>query len=170
LIRRVVLTRPQPDTVEANVIWVSGAMTPLVIHPPVWRLADLSGHERLVARVRELSAEGYHDKEVARQLSAEGFRSPRSEQVLPSLVTRIRRARGQLTVTAQFRQQEKIEGQWTIWGLARALQVDRNWLYVRIQAGRLPATRHPIIGHYLIPDDPEVLEQLKAERPPRRQT
>jgi DNA invertase Pin-like site-specific DNA recombinase len=169
LIRRVVLTRPQRDTVEANVVWVSGAMTPLVIHPPVWRLADLADHDRLVARARALSAEGYHDKEVAQRLTAEGFRSPRSEQVLPSLVTRIRRAHGQITVTARFRRQEKIEGQWTIWGLVRALQVDRNWLYARIQAGRLPATRHPIIGHYLIPHNPGLLEQLKAERPPRRQ-
>jgi len=170
LIRRVVLTRPQPDQVEANVVWISGAMTPLVVHPPVGRLVDLAEHERLVARVQELSAEGYHDKDIACRLSAEGFRSPRSEQVLPSLVTRIRKAHGQLTVTAQFRRQEKIEGQWTIYGLARALQVDRNWLYVRIQDGRLPATRHPIIGHYLIPDNPAIVEYLKRERPPRRQT
>lgn len=165
----MVLSRPQPDRVEANVVWVTGAMTPLVVHPPVWRLADLADQERLVARVQELSAEGYHDKDIACRLSAEGFRSPRSEQFLPSLVTRIRRAHGQITLTAQFRRQEKGEGQWTIWGLARALQVDRNWLYVRIQDGRLPATRHPIIGHYLIPDDPDILEQLKTERPPRRQ-
>jgi hypothetical protein len=68
-----------------------------------------------------------------------------------------------------FRGQDQIAGQWTVWGLSRALQVDRNWLYVRIHADLIPATRHPVIGHYLIPDDPALLEHLRAQRPSRRQ-
>ena len=56
----------------------------------------------------------------------------------------------------------RIDGQWTIWGLARALPVDRDRLYARIKDGTLPATRHPVIGHYLIPNDPVVFAQLKT--------
>ena len=150
-------------------MWVSGALTPLTVHPPVHRSADIADYERLVVRVGELSAAGYHDRAIAQQVTGEGFRSARYPYVPPTLVTRIRRQQGHASLTTQFRGQEQIAGQWTIWGLSRALQVDRNWLYARIHAGSIPATRHPVIGHYLIPDDPAVLEHLRAQRPPRRQ-
>jgi DNA invertase Pin-like site-specific DNA recombinase len=170
LLRRVVVTRRQPDTVEATIVWVSGATTRLTVHPPVAHAADLSSYERLVARLVELVAAGYHDGAIARQLTAEGFRSAHYTHVPTTLVTRLRRQQHQPSLTTQFRGQHQIAGQWTVWGLARALAVDRNWLYARIKAGTLPASRHPIIGHYLIPDDPAVLAQLQAQRPPRRPT
>jgi len=116
-----------------------------------------------------LCAAGYQDGAIARQLTAEGFRSAHHDHVPTTLVTRLRRQQGFPSLTTQFRQQARIDGQWTVWGLARALQVDRDWLYARIRDGTLPATRHPAIGHYLIPDDPAVLAQRKARRPAGRQ-
>ena len=169
LIRRVVLTKPQPDTVVATVVWVSGAMTPLTTRPPLNRTANLSEYDRLVARVGELCADGYQDGAIARQLTTEGFRSAHHDHVPTTLVTRLRRQHGFPSLTTQFRQQVHIDGQWTVWGLARALHVDRDWLYARIKDGTLPATRHPVSGHYLIPDDPAVLAQLKARLPAGRQ-
>ena len=168
LIRRIILTRPKPDEVEAKVVWVSGAMTRLSIRPPVHLTRDLRDHDQLVARIQALSMQGHHDGEIARQLTEEGFRSARSNTVLPSLVKRVRQAEGLVSLTAQFRSQEKIEDCWTTWGLARALNVDRNWLYARIHAGTLPAQRHPVLGQYLIPDDPEVFKQLAAHVPESR--
>ncbi len=35
LIRRVIVTRPTPDTVEERRVWVSGAVTPFSVHPPI---------------------------------------------------------------------------------------------------------------------------------------
>ncbi len=64
----------------------------------------------------------------------------------------------------QFKTQAKVEGQWTIFGLAQELQVHRNWLYTRIHKGTLPATRHSVTGHYLIADEPEILATLRAQR------
>lgn len=81
-----------------------------------------------------------------------------------SVVGTIRRTHDQLSLTEQFRTAPHLDGQWTIWGLARELGVHRNWLYARICRGGLPATRHPATGHYLIPDDPELLAQLRAQR------
>ena len=66
-------------------------------------------------------------------------------------------------MTEQFRTQAKIEEQWTVYGLAQELGVHRNWLYTRIRNGTLPATRHAVLGHYLIPDDPELLAQLRTQ-------
>jgi DNA invertase Pin-like site-specific DNA recombinase len=168
LIRRVVVRRPRPDTVEVTVVWVSGATTGLTLHPPVAHTVDLSSHDRLVTRIVQLVAAGYQDGVIARQLTAEGLRSARYEYVPTTPVTRIRRQHGAPSLTTQFRRRERLDGQWTIWGLARALGVDRNGLYARIKAGPLPAARHPLIGHYLIPDDPTLLEYLRQQRPPRR--
>ena len=76
----------------------------------------------------------------------------------------IRRARGQISLTEQFKTQAKVEGQWTVFGLAQELAVHRNWLYTRIHKGTLSATRHSVTGHYLIADEPEILATLRAQR------
>lgn len=164
LIRRVIVTKPLPDVLEAKIVWVSGAVTPLKVSPAILRETDLQDYERLVARILALGEAGHHDAEIARQLTAEGFRSARSRRIPVSLVGEIRRARGQISLTEQFKTQAKIDGHWTVFGLAQELAVHRNWLYTRIRQGALPAKRHPVVGHYLIPAEPEVLATLRAQR------
>jgi DNA invertase Pin-like site-specific DNA recombinase len=164
LIRRVIIRRPFADTVEAKVVWVSGAVSTLELHPAVLRQADLSNYGDFVARLLALGTAGYSDREIAQRLTAEGFRSARRHRVPAALVGEIRRARGQISLMEQFRSQAKIENQWTVFGLAQELGVHRNWLYTRIRNGTLPATRHAVIGHYLIPDAPELLTTLRAQR------
>jgi hypothetical protein len=164
LIRRIMVTRPVPDTVEAKVVWVSGAVTPLQVHPPILRQTAVGGYEHFVERVLALGAAGYQDREIAMRLTAEGFRSARSARVPIALIGEVRRARGQISLTEQFKTQAKLEGQWTVFGLAQELAVHRNWLYTRIRNGSLAANRHPVIGHYLIPDTPDLLATLRAQR------
>jgi DNA invertase Pin-like site-specific DNA recombinase len=163
LMRRIILTRPVADVIEIKIVWVSGALSLLTVQPPIWRTADLGRYDQLVARVGELSAAGYQDREIARRLTAEGFHAARSASIEAKVVGKIRRALGQASLTEQYRRQPQIDGQWTIYGLARHLGVDRDWLYRRIYRGRLPAIRHPITGHYLISNDPVLLAQLRAE-------
>lgn len=164
LIRRVIVTKPLPDVLEAKIVWVSGAVTPLKVYPAILRETDLQEYERLVERILALGTEGYHDAEIARLLTAEGLRSARSRRIPVSLVGEIRRARGQISLTEQFKTQPKIDGCWTVFGLAQELAVHRNWLYTRIRQGTLPAKRHPVVGHYLIPDEPQMLATLRAQR------
>lgn len=164
LIRRVIVARPVPDTIEAKVVWVSGAVTPLAVHPPILRGAEVSDYPAFVARVLALGAEGHTDRVIAQRLTAEGFRSARRVGVPTSVVGTIRRSHDQVSLTERFRTATHLDGQWTVWGLVRELGVHRNWLYARIRSGALPATRHPATGHYLIPDDPELLAQLRAQR------
>jgi DNA invertase Pin-like site-specific DNA recombinase len=164
LIRHIIIRRPQADTIEAKVVWVSGAMTPLQVHSPVLRQRDMQHYEHFVERVLALGARGDHDREIARRLTAEGFRGARSPRISRALVGEVRRAHGQISLTEQFRTQAKLEGQWTVFGLSQELAVHRNWLYTRIRHGSLPATRHPVLGHYLIPDTPEIMTALRAQR------
>ncbi len=163
LIRRVVLSRPLPDTVEVKIVWVSGAYSLLTVRPPVHRGPQLRDYERLVERVLALSAEGHHDAAIAARLTAEGFRSARRPDVPRQFVEQIRRAQGVISLTEQFRREDKIGGRWTVGGLARALGVSSNWLRKRIAAGAVPAERHPATGRYLIADDPALLARLKDE-------
>jgi hypothetical protein len=162
LIRRVVLSRPAPDTVEVRVVWVSGAASLHVVAPPLHRSRDLGSYDRLVARTLELGAEGYQDGAIAECLTAEGFRSARSPSVPKQLVEKIRRDHAQVSLTEQFRRREKIDGRWTVGGLARELNVTGNWLRKRIAEGMVPAVRHPLTGRYLIDDDPAALTRLRT--------
>jgi DNA invertase Pin-like site-specific DNA recombinase len=164
LIRHVTVRRPFADTLEAKITWVSGAVSALQLHPPISRQSDVQNYDQFVERILDLGAQGHSDREIARLLTEEGFRSARRPRVTASLVGEIRRARSQISLTEQFRTQAKLEGQWTVFGLSQELGVHRNWLYTRIRKGTLPATRHPVIGHYLIPDEPELLATLRAQR------
>ena len=171
LIRRVILARPRPDLIEVKVVWISGAFSVLEAHPPVHRTVDIGDHERLTARVLALAAEGYPDPEIARRLTAEGFRSARDPAGVPvPSVAKLRSLHGQASLSDQFRRQEKVDGKWTLWGLARMLDVDRNWLYRRVRHGALATERHPITGHLLVPDAPEAIDQLRAHMARLRST
>jgi hypothetical protein len=162
LVRRVVVARPAPDRVDADVLWASGAGTRLTVRPPVHRGADRAEDGRLVARALALAAEGHQDAQVALRLTAEGFRSARYPHVPATLVERIRRAHGLVSLTERFRREDRLEGAWTVGGLARALCVSAEWVRQRIADGTVPARRHAAAGRYLIPDDPAALTGLRA--------
>jgi hypothetical protein len=72
LVRRVILSRPTPETVQVKVVWVSGAYSLLSVPAVVHRGHDLPDYERFVARILALSAEGISDAGIAERLSREG--------------------------------------------------------------------------------------------------
>lgn len=169
LIRRVILARPVPDTVAVKIVWISGAITPLTVHPPIHRQADLGDHDAVVAQVVALSAQGYGDAAIAARLTAQGFRSARRRSGIgKTTVGKIRRAAVGLSVTHQFRSQDQIDGHWTMHGLAHRLGVPREWLYERIRNGTLPVVRHPVTQHYLIVDDGTLVGRLAVEQAAQR--
>jgi Recombinase len=163
LIRRVILSRPEPARIELRIVWVSGALTPLTLAPPVYRTCELGNYRPLVERILALSQEGQPDQQIADRLTAEGFCSARQQPISKELVGKIRRAQRRVGMRQQFRSEPQIAGEWTIHGLAQELGVRRTWLSTRIRNGTLPARRHPASGHYLIPNDPHVLALLQTE-------
>lgn len=168
LIRRVVLTRPEQDVVEAKVVWVSGAYSVLRVNPPVlYRTSQLGNHDELVTRVLKLASEGHRDTEIARQLTAEGFRSARLPYVSRPLVEKIRTKHGQPSLRGSQHGQEKIDGCWSVPGLALRLGTSETWVRAKIAQGAILAERHPTTMRWLIEDDPALLvrvEKLAAAR------
>jgi DNA invertase Pin-like site-specific DNA recombinase len=163
LIEQVILTRTTPDTVAIRIVWVSGAVSHLTVHPPIHRAVDVHDYDQLVERIGQLSEEGYPDVEIARRLTAEGFRSARTAGVPASLVGKLRGRQGQTSVLKRLSSREKVDGSWTVYGLARALGVDRHWIYNRIVSGALPAIHYRQSNYYVILDDPNLMAHLKAQ-------
>jgi DNA invertase Pin-like site-specific DNA recombinase len=164
LIRRVMLTRPTPGRVEVKIVWVSGAVSLMTTQPALHRGQDLPGYPQLLDRLRTLSAEGHTDQEIACQLTAEGFRSARRQELSAKGVETLRRDQHLVSLREQWRRAETMAGQWTVGGLARAAGVSADWLRRRIGAGTVPAVRHPGTGRYLIPAAPDLVAGLKAAR------
>jgi hypothetical protein len=72
--------------------WISarvrraGEITEMTVMLPVNAISALPRHAEMEARVLELARAGVDDAEIARQLTAEGHRSPSSAEVLPTTV------------------------------------------------------------------------------------
>ena len=166
LITRVILKRLAPDRVAVKIVWVSGHFSEGVVIPPIHRQANVSGYTTMLTRVEQLWRDGYTDTRIAQTLSAEGFRSARSHRVSTATVLKMRKQNHWVSRYHQHRRAEKIDGMWTIHGLAGKLNVDRNWFYTRIKNGFLRAPdiiRKPPYDNYLIRDDPQLIARLRQE-------
>lgn len=166
LITRVILKRLAPDRVAVKIVWVSGHFSEGVVIPPIHRQANVSGYTTMLARVERLWRDGYTDTQIAQTLSAEGFRSARSNRVSTATVLKMRKQHHWVSRYHQHRRAEKIDGLWTIHGLAAKLNVDRNWFYTRIKNGFLSAPdiiRKPPYDNYLIRNDSQLIARLRQE-------
>jgi hypothetical protein len=162
LIRRTVLSRPQAESTEIRIVWISGAVSTLSVSQLLPRVRDLSDYEVMVERILALSAEGYPDAQIARRLTEEGFRAARSKEGIPrGFVADVRRERGISSVFETLRSREKLEGRWTVRGLAKELEVSPNRIYKLIKSGVLATERHPKTRNHLVADDPELIAGLR---------
>jgi hypothetical protein len=78
------------------------------------------------------------------------------------VVVAVRARAGETSVLKRLSKQEKIEGLWTVRGLARELGVDRDWVYNRIASGTIPAAHYRQSHSYVIDDAPPLLARLRA--------
>jgi DNA invertase Pin-like site-specific DNA recombinase len=166
LISRVILKRVAPDRVEVKIVWVSGHFSVDYLTPPIHRQADVSRYDEMVDRTRELWQAGHNDADIAGILTQEGFHSARSPEVSQATVLKIRLQHHWTSNYHRMRLSDKVDGLWTIHGLSKELGVDRNWFYRRIYNDQLcepDVIRKLPYGNYLIRDDPELTERLRAE-------
>ena len=81
LIEYVVVTvQGNSEIVDVSVHWIGGFVSQHQIIRPVGRYEQLRDYDRLVARLRELRATGYTNREIAELLNHEGFHTPKCDQ------------------------------------------------------------------------------------------
>jgi hypothetical protein len=160
LVDKVVIHRARRDLVHTRIVWRGGATSCFDIPIPVGSLAELPHLEQMEQKIVQLSQQGKLDEDIAKELSAKGFRSPMSDHLLPSTVKNIRLKHGIMQKRSQSHPR-RIAGHLTVPQIAKALDIPRHWIYDRIHSGVINVTRDTKTGLYLFPDKPDTLEQFQ---------
>jgi DNA invertase Pin-like site-specific DNA recombinase len=164
LIARVICTKVAPDRVEVRIVWVSGHYSTVYAQPPISRLRDLADYESMVQRIEALWREGLNDKQIAAQLTAEGFHSARRPHVPAITVQKIRLEHGWHLTLARSKNALELDGSLTVRGLAKQLELHCSTVYRLIYRGQVDPRyiiRDPQSNVYLIQNDPELIERLR---------
>ncbi len=111
--------------------------------------------------ILEQSGTGVFDEEIARQLTAQGYRSPMRDVVLPSTVKTLR-LKHRLFQKRSQSHPRRIEGWLTVPQLAQQLKLNVHWIYDRIKNGRIQVRKDAATGLYLFPDTPATLEAVST--------
>ncbi|HWS98144.1 MAG TPA: recombinase family protein, partial [Candidatus Methylomirabilis sp.] len=97
---------------------------------PVSRYESLGGYDQLMNRIIEMRQEGRTIKQIAVQLNAEGYRTPRSRKGYTSTSVRKLLSRGELT-RGRIGTRQLDRHEWWLPELARSLQMSadklRDW-------------------------------------------
>jgi DNA invertase Pin-like site-specific DNA recombinase len=160
LIDQVVLQRLARDRVQARIVWRGGETTTLEIPVHVGAWTDLAGAETAERIIVEESARGVPDEEIARRLTAQGFRSPQSREMLPNTV-RIIRLRHRIFLQRHQSHPRRVPGYLTVPQLTQALGLPPHWIYDRIYNGTIEVTKDPRRKTFLFPDAPTTLERFR---------
>lgn len=160
LIDKVVIHRARRDLVHTRIVWKGGSVSSLDIVIPVGSLSELPYPELMEKRILELSQQNKTDEEIALALSAEGYRSPMSDHMLPSTVQGIRLKHRVMRERHQSHPR-RIDGCLTVPQIADMLDIPRHWIYDRIRSGVIHVTRDTETGLYLFPDQPDTIEQFR---------
>jgi hypothetical protein len=163
VIDKVVLHRHQRDRIHTRIVWTGGAVTELDIPVAIHSLRELPGADVMEAKILAYESEGVSDQDIARSLTAQGFRSPMRAQLLPSTVRTIRLRHRRIH---RFRgpRPRRVEGYLTLPQLAAALGVKPHWLYHLIRRGVIAATRDPKTKLYLFANNEETLVHYRELR------
>lgn len=163
LIDKVVLHRvggSRGDRIHIRVVWRGGATTEgdVVIH--VGRFSQMGRAQEMEEGIVRLSREGHYAPEIARRLTAEGFRSPKSDRVLVSTVRAVCNRHGILQLAKS--RPVRAAGYLTISQLAQKLGIRRGWFLEQIVKGRICMEKDDTTRCYLFPDRPETLKQIRS--------
>jgi len=159
LINKVVLHSVQTDTIHIRVVWHGGATTSTDRPVAVGVFSHLQHAEEMEERIVQLSKQGHPATEIARRLTAEGFRSPQSDRVLTSTVRTIRQKHGILQASKS--RPVRVPGYLTISQLAKRLGIRRQWFLERIHSGVIRITKDASHRCYLFPDRKDTLDEIR---------
>lgn len=160
LIDKVIIHRARRDLIYIRIVWKGGATSAFDVSIPVGSLAELPNHKQMEQEIILLSQQGKPDENIAKELSAKGFRSPMKNYLLASTVKTIRLKHGIMQKRHQSHPR-RINGYLTVPQIAKTLDIPRHWIYDRIHKGVINVKQDTKTGLYLFPDKPHILEQFR---------
>lgn len=159
LIEKVVLKRNN-DQVGIRVVWRGGDVTEVTIPTTVGRFEQLSDFKEIREIIVTMARQGKTDKQIAISLTQSGHRSPRSDVVLTSTVTRLRKLNG-IFHQEKLCQPHIVPGYLRPYQLAQRLKIRPHWIYDRIRNGTIKLKKHATYKAYLFPDTPQTIQKLE---------
>ena len=127
--------RAETECGEVVISWRGGVMTRHEIVRPVACYESLGSYDQSMNRIIEMRQEGRTVKQIAVQLNAEGYHTPRSRKGYTSTAVRKLLSRGELT-RGRIGTRQLGRHEWWLPELARSLQMSANKLrYWRCAAG-----------------------------------
>ena len=160
LIDKVVIRRVTRDRVQTRIVWRGGETTTLdvPVHVGAWKdLAEADTVERIIV---EESVRGVPDEEIARRLTARGYRSPQSREMLPNTV-KIIRLRHRIFQQRHQSHPRRVAGYLTVPQITQILDLTPHWIYDRVYNGTIDVTKDPQRKTFLFPDAPTTLDQFR---------
>jgi DNA invertase Pin-like site-specific DNA recombinase len=147
--RIVVDVRANTERAQVTIAWRGGQTTRHEIVRPVSRYESLGGYDRMMDRIVQLRRDGLTIKELAAQLTREGYRTPRTQKGYTSTSVRQLLSRRGLTGGAIGREQLE-SGEWWLPDLAQKLGITYNRLRGWVLEGKVRARR-------VVPEGPWVV-------------
>ena len=160
LIDKVVVHRPVHDRVRVRIVWRGGATTTSDIPVAIGSFEGLAAAQELEEKILALVSEGHSDQEIAQAVTAQGYRSPRREEVIESTVRNLR-LKHRIIRERRRSHPQRPAGHLSVAQVAQLLGVAEHWIYARIYRGRIQVARDTVSRLYLLPDHPDTLRQLQ---------
>jgi Recombinase zinc beta ribbon domain/Recombinase len=158
--RVVVHVRADSEHAQAVISWRGGTTTRHEIVRPVSRYESLGGYDELMNRIIEMRQEGQTIKQIAVQLNAEGYRTPRSRKGYTSTSVRKLLSRGELT-RGRIPTKQLDRHEWWLPDLARKLQISPNKLRDWALRGWVRSRQVPPRGLWVVWADGRERERLR---------
>jgi DNA invertase Pin-like site-specific DNA recombinase len=161
--RVVVHVRADSERAEVVISWRGGAATRHEIVRPVSRYESLSGYDQLMSRIIAMRQEGQSIQQIAVQLNAEGYRTPRSRKGYTSTSVRKLLSRGELT-RGRIPTRQLDRHEWWLPDLARELQMSADKLRDWALRGWVRSRQIPPRGLWVIWADGRERQRLRKLR------
>ncbi len=160
LIEKVVAYREAGDKIHIRVVWRGGLTTEGYVTVGTGKIASMERGKELEQRVLDLSKDStLYTTEIAKLLTAEGFHSPQSDEVLVSTVRTIRKRNGIMDLARSSPTQ--VPGFLTTAQLEARLGLRQGWIFERIRTGKILVEKDPETGRYLFPDTESTVNQIR---------
>ena len=161
--RVVVHVRAGSEHTQVVITWRGGAITRHELVRPVSRYESLVKYDQLMDQIIRMRQEGRTIKQIAVQLNAEGYRTPRSRKGYTSTSVRKLLSRGELT-RGRIPTRQLDRHEWWLPDLARELRMSANKLRDWALRGWVHSRQIPPRGLWVIWADGRERQRLRRLR------